>query len=82
MFCVQLKQLSRNFHMTPEQRLNRITSILSVGVIRLVNEKMKQESVRAQVEMLTLYDPANPHSSAVQCRKAGVTPGSTACSTA
>ena len=68
--------------MTPEQRLNRITSILSVGVIRLVNEKMKQESVRAQVEMLTLCDPANSHSSAVECGMPGVTPGTTACSTA
>jgi len=68
--------------MTPEQRLNRITSILSVGVIRLVNEKMKQESVRAQVEMLTLCDPAGSHCSAVQSVKPGAAPGTAACSTA
>lgn len=68
--------------MTPEQRLNRITSILSVGVIRLVNEKMKQESVRAQVEMLTLCDQASSHSSSVQIVKPGLAPGTTGCSTA
>lgn len=67
--------------MTPEQRLNRITSILSVGVVRLVNEKMKQESVRAQVEMLTLSDQASSHCSAVQCLKSGLAPGTAGCST-
>ncbi|MFA6690356.1 MAG: hypothetical protein WCR98_00020 [Saccharofermentanales bacterium] len=68
--------------MTPEQRLNRITSILSVGVIRLVNEKMKQERVRAQVEMLTLCDQASSRSSSVQIVTPGLAPGTTGCSTA
>jgi hypothetical protein len=67
--------------MTPEQRLNRITSILSVGVIRLVNEKMKLESVRAQVEMLTLCDQASSHSSSLQIVKPGLAPGTTGYST-
>jgi len=63
--------------MTPEQRLNRITSILSVGVIRLVNEKMKQESVKAQVEMLTSCDQASSHSSSLQIVKPGLASGTT-----
>lgn len=67
--------------MTPEQRLNRITSILSVGVIRLVNEKMKQESVRAQVEMLTSCDQASSHSSSLQIVKPGLAAGTTGYST-
>lgn len=65
--------------MTPEQRLNRITSILSAGVIRLVTEAKKQEAVRSQVALMALNDPASPqlipkmHSSAV------MTAGSSSC---
>lgn len=57
--------------MTPEQRLNRITSILSAGVIRLVTEAKKQEAVRSQIALMALNDPASPqflpqmHSNAV-----------------
>jgi len=47
--------------MTPEQRLNRITSILSAGVIRLVTEAKKQEVVRSQVALMALNDLASPH---------------------
>jgi len=43
--------------MTPEQRLNRITSILSAGVIRLVTEAKKQEAVRSQVALMALNNP-------------------------
>ena len=68
--------------MTPEQRLNRITSILSVGVIRLVNEKIRQENVKAQVEMLTSYDQVrSSHCSAEQCVTPEVAPGVAECST-
>ena len=42
--------------MTPEQRLNRITSILSIGVIRLVTEAKKQEAVRSQIALMALND--------------------------
>lgn len=43
--------------MTPEQRLNRITTILSAGVIRLVAEAKKQEAVRSQIALMALNDP-------------------------
>jgi len=56
---MQKKEPKKDFstNMTPEQRLNRICSILSLGVMRLAEEKKIQERIAsAKVACLQSQD--------------------------